>query len=653
MNRLLLLVGIVMTSPLAAQDEPRVVGIINATADSDYPPDRPVASLLNRNRVIEVTASPDGALIAYTQRTPDWDGDRFLQEVFIIPAAGGEPWRLGEGSRLAFAPKGEGVAWIDSRGAIEVRDSLAARGFLAGRVDPARNPALRWSPDASTVGFRANGDLIWGLEIPIHYWAGSSLYLSSRDRAWRPRRVTPLTFAVGPSDPDLPGAPQFDWLDDSTVVVAGRDLEAVTDPDASYLYLVRLDGDTTRSPEYLIGEGGRWHTPVVSPDGEWIAFTGHPIGSGPWLADELIVIRRDGTGLKRLTVGLDRDVRDVRWERDSRHLWFATEDRGSRNLHRIDSRNGRIGPSTSGSHILTLGEVPRRGDWAVGVLSSMRTAGAVVRFPLDHPDRLQALITPDVEVPTGEIEEFDFRASDGTVLSAWLFRPPGFDPDGRYPLLVDIHGGPHAMAGNGYAPFALAHAADGRLVLRVNPRGSTGYGFDIVNGLGRDWPRQDVADLREAITEVIGRGFVDTAQVAVVGQGAGGVVAEALRQADPRIGRTILRCTGGAWLQGSDAPDLAPWTEWVASRSFRRTIDSWMADSPVRTAAATRSPVLVVEGTPVGPRPIAFGESLHLTLARAGVRTAFNRVSTACADAGPASQYHLFTMEGQWLTTPP
>jgi acylaminoacyl-peptidase len=458
-------------------------------------------------------------------------------------------------------------------------------------------------------------------------------------------------------DAEFPGAIEFDWLDDTTLVVAGR---VDTDPDASLLYVVNLrtatlSGDVWRldppSARYLIGEGGRWHTPVVSPDGEWIAFTGHPVGPGPWSADELMVVRRDGTGLKRLTVGLDRDVRDVHWESDSRHIWFATEDRGSRNLQRIDSRNGRIGPATSGSHFLLLGSIPRRGNWAVGVQSSVRTAGALVRFPLNHPDRLQALITPDREVPTGDIEEFDFRAADGTILSGWLFLPPGFVPSTQYPLLVEIHGGPHAMAGNGYAPFALAHAAAGRLVLRVNPRGSTGYGYDIANGLAQEWPGRDVADLRAAIDDIISRGSVDTTRIAAVGQGAGGVVAEALRQAERRVGQTILRCTGGAWLTGSDAPDRPIWGEWTASRPFRGLIDRWIEDSPIQTAAASRSPVLVVEGTATVAQPLAFGESLHLVLVRAGVLTSFHRLSTSCADAGPASQLDLFTLESQWLKT--
>ncbi len=608
------------------------------------------ADLFVRHRVVEATASPDGALIAYTQRTADSTGDRFAEEIFVIPAGGGEPWWLGAGSKPAFAPQGEAIAWIGPEGQLMSRDSLAAVSRIRYPGGRGAVTGFRWSPNAGRLVVDVPGSLeedglrVWGRALRV------LVIVEPTGAAQATTTGTPGELRIGPSDPDLPGALDFDWLDDSTLVIAGRDLGAVTDPDASYLYRFRLGGG---DPEYLIGEGGRWHTPVVSPDGEWIAFTGHPVGPGPWSADELLVVRRDGTGLKRLTVGLDRDVRDVHWESDSRHLWFATEDRGSRNLQRVDSRNGRIGPTTSGSHFLSLGDIPRRGDWAVGVQSSVRTAGALVRFPLNHTDRLQALITPDREVPTGDIEEFDFRAADGTVLSGWLFLPPGFVPSTQYPLLVEIHGGPHAMAGNGYAPFALAHAAAGRLVLRVNPRGSTGYGFDIATGLAGRWPGQDIDDLREAITEVVARGFVDTAQITVVGQGAGGVMAEALRQADRRVRRTILRCTGGAWLQGSDAPDLAPWDEWVASRPFRRSIDLWMANTPIPTAAASRTPVLVVEGTPTAPEPLAFGESLHLVLARAGVLTAFHRLSISCTDAGPASQVDLFTLESQWLTTTP
>jgi dipeptidyl aminopeptidase/acylaminoacyl peptidase len=402
------------------------------------------------------------------------------------------------------------------------------------------------------------------------------------------------------------------------------------------------------TPRYLAGKGGRWHVPVVSPGREWIAFTGQPVGGATTAASELLIMKPDGTGIRRLTVGLDRDVLDLAWRND-REIWFATEERGARNIHHLDITKGKVEVGTSGSHLLSLQAISPRGSFALAVRSTPVIAGELIRFPLDRPANFSALVSPDTPPPIGEIEEFDFRNPSGMALSAWLVRPPDFDPSKRYPLLVDVHGGPHAMAGFGYDPDVLTAAALGWLVLRVNPRGSTGYGFDIRNGLDRRWPGNDVLDIRAAIADVVSRGLADSSRIAVRGAGGGAVTALALRRDEPLVRAAVMRCTGDGWLAGGRGLDAAPWRAWGSSRPFQGSLLSWLPSSPLAGVTDTGIPLLVIDGTSTAPQLLDFGGMVHGLLQRAGTPTAYLRLDSACHAAGPATQARLARTESEWL----
>jgi acylaminoacyl-peptidase len=604
-----------------------------------------------RHAVIDAAISPDGRTVGYTLRSADRVRDEFRETTFLVPIEGGSPIALGPGRQVTFGPDGALTARlviVDGLAQVAVRDSLAGVDRVV--TDAALGvTGFRLSPDGMQLAYLADAS------PPLRYArafgggdANARLALfvvpTAGGTAWR---VSGDDLRLGAAEPEQPGGLPFDWLDDATLVVSGRVAGSGEPREAASLHVVDVASGTHR---YLVGTGGRWVDPVVSPSGEWIAFTGQPVGSGPWPAAELIAVRRDGTGLVRLTAGLDRAVGDVAWSGDSRSLWFATEDRGTRNLHRVELRTGRETERTTGTHSLVLAAVSRRGDRVLAIQRTPTAAGALLRFPERRPELIQALVVPDAEPPVGELEQFEVRTPDGSIIDAWLHRPPGFVLGRSAPLLIDIHGGPHAMAGAGYAPWALAHAAQGWLVLRANPRGSLGFGFDIANGLGRDWPGRDVRDLSLVLDDVIARGLVDTTRIAVVGTGAGAVTAMALAALDLRVGRAILRCPGDGWLPGGSGYDAPLWSEWHAARPFRMLPALWQRQSPVERSDNRVVPTLVLAGTPTGPQPTAVGDAAAIQLGTAAVPTTLVRVQGSCRLAGPATQAELVTVEQQWLT---
>jgi acylaminoacyl-peptidase len=579
-------------------------------------------------------------------RAPSADGARFVESVLLVDAEGGVPTAVGEGSRPAFAPVGEALARIVRRRdstELVVRDTPTGTDRVVAIVD-GEITALRWSPDASMLAFSADiasrrvGDRNARLGLFVVAATGGAA-----------RELLAPGFRLGPAEPELAGLAQFDWLDATHLVISGRAADARVAAEAASLHIVDV---ATGSARYLAGTGGRWHTPRVSPNRDWIAFTGQAITPQGWMAAELIVLRPDGTGLKRLTVGLDRDAHDVAWSHDSRWLWFAVEDRGTRNLMRVEVRNARVQSATTGTHLLELAALAPRDGWGVAIRHAHNDPGSLLRFRLDRAHEFRFLAEqPPVEFG-GEIEELDLRGADGTAIQGWLFRPPGLAAGTRAPLLLDLHGGPHAMAGAGYAPFALAHAASGWLVVRANPRGSTGFGYDLSNGLLLRWPGDDVTDLRAVVDALVSRGLVDTTRIAVVGSGAGAVTAIALRAADTRISRTVLRCAGSGWLPGGDAVDRPMWSEWTAARPYRMAPMRWWEHASPRPGEAL-SPVLGVEGRGDPLAPAAFTGTVLADLDRRGVRTAALTFGGPCHELGPAEQRRLFEAEQAFLDPAP
>jgi dipeptidyl aminopeptidase/acylaminoacyl peptidase len=596
--------------------------------------------------VTDAAVAPDGRQIAYTVRSPSSGGTGWQWNIMVMPTTGGAPLSIAPGKSPAWSPDGSVIAYITADG-----KQLATIGLAGG--DPSVLGTFssgidnfRWSPDGTQLAVVA---AIADSSTHFRIFTGPggrgdrAIHLVSLSGEVR-KLTDPAAFTIGPATPGLPDARQFDWLDSETLVVAGRLATSPEHRDAASLFRVGLDA---AAPQYIAGKDGRWHTPVVSPDGEWIAFTGQAIQRSGYVADELVLLRPNGSGIRRLTVGLDQDVADVHWSNDNRTIWFATESRGSRNIQRVSLRSGKLEAGTTGTHLLTIADISANG-FVYATRSTPTAPAGLMRFPVGKPAELAALVEYP-PVSSSELEEFEYRARDGTPLQAWLVRPPDFDIQRKWPLLVAIHGGPHAMAGAGYAPGTNAAAAQGWLVLRVNPRGSTGFGADYVNGLGRDWPGMDVDDISAAIADVIQRGFADSNRVVVVGMGAGGIVAAELLGRHAGVKAAVLQCTGSGWLEGAGNYDAAPWDEWHLARPIATTAANWLAGSLLLRSVNHAKPILVVDGINDAPGSFDFGAGYFAMVADRNSNSQFVRLPGACNTAAPATEAALSDQLNRWF----
>ncbi len=594
------------------------------------------ATYLRIQRLSDPRISPDGRSVLFTRATADTIANRWADTVWAIHSDGSDPRALGAGHRAAWSPDGEYVAYLDgAHGSAQIMVRRIQPGAPVATLTSGSESvrAFRWSPNGRQIAFTmlvrdSNGASVGDRRVsvisPLRAKVAGSIQLFVVDVSGAlMRQVTSGSTIVGALDPGVPDHIPFDWLDANTLVFdgdsdAGADARYLT----SQLHAIDIATSTVRR---ITTRLGLWHSPVVSPDGRWIAFTGLPKSPDSYRAQDLYVIRPDGTAMKLLTTGLERDPLDVQWASNV-DLWFVAQDRGAVNTFSASTKAARARAGSNGAHRVLLGGVSPRGGFGVVVRSSGDHPDEIHRFPLRRPWELAQLTLVNdsalADVTLGEVEELDLRGADGTPVQGWLHKPPGFSVTRRYPLVFEIHGGPHAMFDAGFDPLVHQLAGRGSLVLRINPRGSTGYGNDFGNRLGSAYPGADAEDLLAALDQVIHTEWVDTTQIYVTGCGGGGMVTSALIARSTRFAAATMRC-GADWVAFA-APTAV--NDAVFARPMRVDPVAWLEQSPLRAVGSMGTRLLLIAGTETPASPVAIGATLGTALALRGVATMSVRV---------------------------
>jgi dipeptidyl aminopeptidase/acylaminoacyl peptidase len=386
---------------------------------------------------------------------------------------------------------------------------------------------------------------------------------------------------------------------------------AIRKPDAEYLrgdseiYSVDIE---TSEIETLTDRKGPDRGPTISPDGKWIVYTGYDDKNYTSHLSSLYLMDVDG-GKKRMLAGdLPNSPSNTIWASDSSGVYYLMREKGLSNLNFV-SKDGKIKDVTKGIQYLSSISMAKDGQVAA-TRSTFYSPAYLVTFNLNQPDKLVKLVdfNKDVlaDVKLGEVEEMWFKSPDGLDLQAWLIKPAEFEPGKKYPMILYIHGGPWSMYTVRFDWAWQNFAANGYAVLYMNPRGSTGYGQDFVNGIQFSYPGKDGDDLIAGVDAAIAKGFIDEENLFVCGGSGGGVLT--------------------AWLVGHTAPDkfraavsMRPVINW---HSFVGTTDgsSWYRQfkkypwedpmeyalrSPLHYVGNVKTPTMVMTGeadlrTPMG-----------------------------------------------------
>lgn len=610
-------------------------------------------SYLNYETVADPRISPDGSQIVYTRRWIDRRADRWESSLWIMDADGSRNRFLVEGSGAVWSPDGSRVAYLaegEPEGTqvwVKYIDAEGATQVTRAEESPAD---LKWSPDGKWIGFSMfvpeSRDSAWRVDVPrapegaewtapprvvesLHYRADRRGFLNPGDthlfvvsaEGGTPRPLTQGDWSVGARFDQLPGGVGWDWMPDGrSVVVEGLRVEG---PDSvyrdSYLYAVDV---ATGAMRQLTPERGTWASPAVSPDGRVIAFTGDPFSRMSYRAAALYLMNADGTSIRQVSGDLDRDPENLIWAADGSGVFFTAQSEGTSNVFFAPVRGGGARPVTTGEHMLALASVSR-GGVGVGTLSAPQDPVDVVRFSLRRPAEIATLTDVNADLlrgmRLGEVEELWYNAPDGARVQGWVVRPPSFDPSRKYPLILEIHGGPHGMYNVGFNPMFQNFAANGFVVLYTNPRGSTGYGTPFGNAIERAYPSVDYDDLMAGVDAVLAKGYVDEQNLFVGGCSGGGVLSSWVIGHTKRFRAAAVRCPVTNWLSFVGQTDVPLFTANFFERPFWEDPEPWLRQSPLMYVGNVETPTLLMTGELDLRTPMAQTEEYFAALRMRGV----------------------------------
>ena len=431
------------------------------------------------------------------------------------------------------------------------------------------------------------------------------------------------------------------WTPDGTGVVftsrRGKDWER--EPFHAGIYRVTVaDGTlTTLATPDAPHLGAR-----LSPDGKRIAYASYDDRYRGYENARLYVMYSDGGHAHALTTAIDRSFENPIWSRDGTALYGLTADSGRTNVARIDASSGvmtRTAQGLAGDGFdlpYTGGEFAVGGD---GVLAF--TQGATDRPPdlavayKGKTQRLTHLNDTLLKARTlGTIRPITVASSfDGAPVGAWIVLPPGFDARRKYPLILEIHGGPFASYGPTFATDDQLYAAAGYVVVYANPRGSTSYGDKFANGIDRSYPGVDYDDLMSTVDAAVATGFVDKDRLFVTGGSGGGVLTAWIVGKTHRFRAAASQKPVVNWSSEVLTSDIYPWMAkyWFGKMPWEDPQSYW-ARSPLSLVGNITTPTLVVVGDQDVRTPVPEAEQLYGALQMRGIPTALVKVPGAFHD---------------------
>jgi len=488
-----------------------------------------------------LTWSPDGKWIAFTMFVPR------------------------EGTSLAAPPaQPEGAEWAPP---VTVIESVQYRGDGAGYLDTGETHIFVLSAEGGTSRQITSGEYNHGGHIE-----------------WTPDNLS-IVFGANRQD---------DWI---------------YDPMESELWSVDVaSGDMTQ----LTDRNGPDAGPSISPDGSKIAYLGFDDKKLGYHSSQVYIMDRRSGDIQVLAEDLDREIEDVQWAGNSSRLYISYDDHGDKLIASL-SLGGKIDVITRGVGGVNIGRpysgggfsTADNGAFAYSTGSSSRPADVAVGRGTRSTRRITDLNADLLDRKSiGEAEEIRWNSSaDDLEVQGWIVKPPGFDPEKTYPLILEIHGGPFATYGPHFSAEVQLYAAAGYVVLYTNPRGSTSYGSDFANEIHHNYPGQDYDDLMSGVDAVIEHGYVDTDQLFVTGGSGGGVLTAWIVGKTTRFAAAVV------------AKPVINWTSWALSADmYTFGTQYWFADMPWENPDAywARSPLSLV-GNVTTPTALLTGEQDHRT----------------------------------------
>ena len=610
----------------------------------------------------DVQISPDGSQVAYVRVSHDIMTDRARRNLWLVNSDGtnNRPLRSEskssmsprwspDGTRLAYVSAAEGspqlyVRWMDTGQTALLTNLVQAPGAIAWAPDgksiaftqlvPTRKPPLaappekpegaNWAPPVKvidTVVWRADGE---GFVQPGY----NHVFIVSAEGGTA-RQLTEGDFN---DDGPLSFTPDSKHL----VFSSNRGPDWERDPVDGEIYSVEI---TSGRLTQLTSRDGPDNSPVVSPDGRRIAYLGFDDKLQGYQVTHLYVMDIDGKNSRAITGKLDLDVNEPEWAADGRGVYVSYDDRGVRKIGLV-SLDGRLRAVAAGLGGTDLGRPYTSGAYSVA-------RNGRVAFNHNTPERPAdvATATPGGQVRVltqlngdllgvrklGAVSELTWKSSkDQREIQGWVIKPPDFDPAKKYPLILEIHGGPFAAYGPNYTTELQLMAAKGYIVLYANPRGSTSYGGEFGNLIHHAYPGDDYDDLMSGVDALIAQGNVDADNLFVTGGSGGGVLTAWIIGKTDRFRAAVVAKPVINWASFVLTADINSffYKYWFGAQPWEQPEQYWKR-SPLSLVGNVKTPTMLLTGEADYRTPISESEQYYQALKLRKIDTVLVRIPEA------------------------
>jgi dipeptidyl aminopeptidase/acylaminoacyl peptidase len=624
--------------------------------------------------VEEPQISPDGNYLAFVKVTIDKVGNKYNRAIWLANLSGKRP-RIRQFTSGAkpdhsprWSPDGRTLAFVSSRNDKPQIFLIGMDGGEARAITSMPNGATNpvWSPDGKRLAFlsrvnaeeRANEDD--GKEDPppateLEARHRKELKEDKEKKKTDPRILTRFPYRTSTeflddrfshiyvmnvpaegetakpyrlSDGDMNfGA--VEWSHDGKFIYSVQSRDPDYDP-WHHLDIVRFNASGVRKPFTWITKTDQdYLSAYASPDGKWLAAQRQPYTGSYGQSVHLAILPVSGGPAYDLTLKLDRQVELVQWAADSKSLYLQAGDHGNVEVYRVGVDGGDPLKVVSGRRMIAGFTVSRSGDVAFTASTPERPVDLYVSRK-GKEARLTAFNRKLLdEVHVIQTENVNYTAPDGRKIQGWLLRPTNFKKGGKYPLVVQMHGGPHIMWGPGMASMWLEwqlQAARGYAVFYCNPRGSDGYGSEFSSVITGDWGREAMSDILTGVETVVEMGFVDEKRMAITGGSYAGYMAAWIVSHDDRFA-----C---AWSQRGLYNVLSMYSvtdiPWFMEREFDtglmyEAMEKCWGQSPLAYVQNIRTPLAIEHQENDYRCPISEAEQLYGALKRLRREVVFYR----------------------------
>ncbi len=657
---------------------------IPAAAQSTKP--LQAADIYDLQMVTNPVVSPDGARVLFTRGTFDRGTDRRTGEIWLANVdAGGKIvdkrlliGRDGSPRQASFSPDGSRIAYIAQylgkpQLHVMVLAEAVGKPITSGDVGPS---APVWSPDGKRIAFTGRveakpvsipgmpekpkgqgvdsapdpkiiSDLFWRADGAGEIKPGAThLFVADASTG----AVTQLT--TGDKD-QIDGDGGLDWTKDGRAIVGAFTADPINGPREVDLYLYEAKvGDSGKiwPATRLTSRPGSETAPLVSPDGKTVAFVGAEASGEFYDMPELwTTTLSPGGPINHLSKALDRPIGGFGWNGDGRSLHVLYNDEGTQRLARMDAASGAttvLIPSVGGTR-LYLPSAGGQADCAGGTCAwttafTDRPTGLGVSKAAAQTDGLDFNAGWATTRKPARIEEITAASrADGKRVQGWIAYPPDFDPKKRYPVILDIHGGPNTDYGPFFSITHGLYAAAGYLVLYTNPRGSIGYGREFANAITNAYPGQDHDDLMTMVDALAARPYADARNLFIGGGSGGGVLTlwAIGKEPDKFRGAVALRPVVD-WTDQVTTSDGTSFfmKHWMGATPWDKP-DLYFQRSPFSIAGQIKTPTLLITGENDYRTPISQTEQMFGALKLRGVEAEMIRLPGAGHGMGRPSQW--------------